>query len=325
MTRWLFRRLVVSIITMIGFSVLVFVLIRLAPGDPVDIMMDRLHSIGLTGAPLEQYRAALRADMGLDQPLPIQYLLWMREILVHGNFGFSLVSQQPAGTELVERLPATLLLMGSSLAFSIVVGIPLGIISATHEGHRLDGIVTAASLIVVAIPAFFFGLAAIYIFAANLRWFPPGGLTTPGQDTNPLDLARHLALPVLVLGSGGAGVMARYVRASILQTLGREYLTTARSKGLNDRTVLLQHALPNALLPVISLIGLSIGGLAAGAFVTEQLFTWPGMGRIALKAITDRDYPVIQAYALLTGVMVLLGNLIADVGYAVADPRIRLE
>jgi len=325
MTRWLTRRLIVSVITMIGFSVLVFVLIRMAPSDPVDLMLSRQRTGGLVGEALLRYKAQLRADLGLDQPLPLQYLYWVREILLHGNFGYSIMSDQPAADFLLQRLPATLLLMTCSLLFAFVVGIPLGIVSAVYRGRPLDGVVSAASLAVVAIPTFFLGLTLLYVFAANLHWLPSGGLATPGSDPDVVDIGRHLVLPVVVLGGASAGVVARYVRASILDTLGREYLMTARSKGLSGRVVLIRHALPNALLPVITLVGLSIGALAAGAFVVEQLFAWPGMGRIALKAITDRDYPVIQAFALLTGFMVLLGSLVADVGYAIADPRIRLE
>jgi peptide/nickel transport system permease protein len=327
MGRWLTRRLLITAITFVGISVLVFALMRMVPVDPVDLMLFNLRSAGgLTAEDIAHIREQMRRDLGLDQPIPLQYLFWVREALTHGSLGFSFSTGRSALEMVLERLPGTLQLMGLALVIELVVGIPLGIIAALRRNRLTDYVISAFGLSIVAVPTFFLALLAIYIFSVNMGLLPIGGMYTPTQPGFDLiDRVRHIAMPALILGLAGVGPVLRYVRTSILETLGKDYLVTARAKGLQRNPVVVRHAFPNALLPLITYVGLEIGRLMAGAFVVEQIFTWPGMGSLALTAIDGRDYPVIQAYAIVVAAVVLLGNLAADVAYGVADPRIRLE
>jgi peptide/nickel transport system permease protein len=327
MGRWLARRLIITGVTFIGIAVLVFTLMRLTPVDPVDLLLFNMRqSGGLTTEDIERIRATYRAALGLDQPIPIQFLLWAKEAITNGSLGFSFVSGRPALAMVIERLPPTMLLMGTALALQLIIGIPLGILAALRRNRFTDYIVSAFSLSVVAVPSFFLGLAAIYVFSVQLGVLPAGGMFTPTRRGIDLgDFLRHLAMPALVLGLAGVGPTVRYVRTAIIETLGKEYLVTARAKGLPRPKVVTRHAFPNALLPLITFIGIQIGQLMAGAFVVEQIFTWPGMGSLALDAINSRDYPVVQAFAITVAIVVLAGNLLADLAYGVADPRIRLE
>jgi peptide/nickel transport system permease protein len=327
MGRWLARRLIITAVTFVGISLLVFTLMRLTPVDPVDLLLFNLRqSGGLTTEDIERIRATYRAALGLDQPIPIQYLLWVKEAITNGSLGFSFVSGRPSLDMVVERVPPTLILMGSALALELIIGIPLGILAALRRNRFTDYIVSAFGLSVVAVPSFFLGLAAIYIFSVRLNVLPAGGMFTPtSRGVNLVDVARHLLMPALILGLAGVGPIIRYVRTSIIETLGKEYLVTARAKGLPRPAIIIRHAFPNALLPLITFVGIEVGRLMAGAFVVEQIFTWPGMGSLALDAINSRDYPVVQAFAITVALVVLAGNLLADLAYGVADPRIRLE
>ena len=323
MSRFLARRLLVSAVTLLGISVLVFALMRLAPGDPVDIQLfGRIQ--GLSPTDVVRVRAQLTHDLGLDQPLAVQYIIWLRDAL-QGNLGYSFVNSQSALGIILTHLSATVELMGVALIVSLVIGVPLGILAALKRNGIVDYLASIFGLSAAAIPSFFLALILIYVFAAKLRVLPPGDMFTPAQPRNVVDDVRHLVLPAIVLGFGSAGPILRYVRTSILETLGREYLVTARAKGLSPVSVIVRHAFPNALLPLITVMGLQVGQLVGGAFITEQVFNWPGMGRMAYDAILSRDYPVIQAFAVVVAIMVLIGNLLADVAYAFADPRIRLE
>ena len=327
MGRWLARRLIITAVTFIGITVLVFVLMRLAPVSPVDLLLFNMRNQGgLSSADIERIHNELARELGLDQPIPIQYFIWVQEVVTRGSLGFSFVFGRPSLTMVVERIPPTLILMGAALTLELLVGIPLGIIAALRRNRITDYIVSSFGLSVVAVPSFFLGLAAIYVFSAKLGWLPAGGMfNAKNKGVDVVDFFRHLIMPAMILGLSGVGPIIRYVRTSILETLGKEYLVTARSKGLPRTLVIVRHAFPNALLPLITVIGLQVGTLMAGAFITEQIFTWPGMGRLALDAINSRDYPVIQAFAVVTAIMVLMGNLLSDLAYGVADPRIRLE
>jgi len=327
MGRWLVRRLIITAITFIGITMLVFLLMRLAPVDPVDMFLNtKRQQGGLTTEDIQRVRANLAHALGLDLPIPIQYLVWLKEAITQGSLGFSFISGRPSLDMVVERIPPTLILMLTALALELIVGIPLGILAALRRNRITDYVVSTFGLSVVAVPSFFLGLAAIYIFSVKLNWLPAGGMfKASDKHVDFVDFLRHLALPAIILGLAGVGPVIRYVRTSILETLGREYLVTARSKGLPWTMVVIRHAFPNALLPLITVVGLQVGSLMAGAFITEQIFTWPGMGRLALDAILSHDYPVIQAFAVVTALMVLIGNLVADLAYGVADPRIRLE
>lgn len=327
MGRWLARRLIITAVTFLGISILVFTLMRLTPVDPVDLLLFNLRqSGGLTSEDIARIRATYRAALGLDQPIPIQYLLWAKEAVTNGSLGFSFVSGRPSLDMVVERVPPTLMLMGTALALELVIGIPLGILAALRRNRFTDYIVSAFGLSVVAVPSFFLGLAAIYVFSVRLNALPAGGMFTPtSRGIDVVDVARHLLMPALILGLAGVGPIIRYVRTSIIETLGKEYLVTARAKGLPRTAIIVRHAFPNALLPLITFVGIEVGRLMAGAFIVEQIFTWPGMGSLALRAINSRDYPVIQAFAITVAIVVLAGNLLADLAYGVADPRIRLE
>lgn len=327
MGRWLARRLIITAVTFLGISLLVFTLMRLTPVDPVDLLLFNLRqSGGLSTEDIQRIRETYRIALGLDQPIPIQYLLWVREAVTNGSLGFSFVSGRPSLEMVLERVPPTLILMGTALALELVIGIPLGILAALRRNRVTDYVVSAFGLSIVAVPSFFLGLAAIYVFSVRLNALPAGGMFTPtSRGVDLVDVARHLIMPALILGLAGMGPIIRYVRTSIIETLGKEYLVTARAKGLPRPAIVIRHAFPNALLPLITFVGIEVGRLMAGAFVVEQIFTWPGMGSLALDAINSRDYPVVQAFAITVALVVLAGNLLADLAYGVADPRIRLE
>lgn len=327
MTSWFLRRLLITGITFLGFTMLVFILMRLAPVSPVDMLLFNLRQQG--GLPAQDVQALhdrLARELGLDQPIPVQYLVWLKEVLTHGSLGFSFVTGRPSLDVVLERMGPTMLLMGTALLIELALAVPLGIIAALHRNRWTDYVISSFGLSVVAVPSFFLALAAIFVFSAELGILPSGGLSTPtkkGLDF--IDVGRHLLMPALVLGLSGVGPVLRYVRTSIVETLGQEFLVTARGKGLSVNQTVLRHAFPNALLPVITVIGLQVGTLLSGAFITESVFSWPGMGSLGLQSIFSKDYPVIQAFAIVTGATVLLGNVLADFAYGLADPRIRVD
>jgi len=325
--RWLLRRLLITLATFVGFTIIVFTLMRLSPVSPVDLMLFNLRQQGgLSAADIQRIHDELARQLGLDLPIPIQYVVWLKTFVTTGSLGFSFVTGRPSTDMVFERMPPTLLLLGSALIIELAFGIPLGILAALRRNRWLDYVVSSFGLSVVAVPSFFLGLTAIYIFSIKLGVLPSSGMFTPSSKSfDAIDRLRHLILPAFVLGLAGVGPILRYVRTSILETLGREYLVTARAKGLTVTQTVVRHAFPNALLPVITYVGLQVGLLMAGAFITESVFTWPGMGTLALHAIQSKDYPVIQAFAVIVGGLVLLGNVFADIAYAIADPRIRLD
>lgn len=327
MGRWLLRRLIITLVTFIGFTIIVFTLMRLSPVSPVDLMLFNLRQQGgLSAADMARIHDELARELGLDLPIPVQYVVWLKTFLTTGSLGFSFDTGRPSLDMVAERIPPTILLMGSALVIELVVGVPLGILAALRRNRLLDYIASSFGLSVVAIPSFFLGLTLIYLFSVRLGVLPASGMFTPtATSVDPVDWLRHLILPATVLGLAGVGPILRYVRTSILETLGKEYLVTARAKGLSVTTTVIRHAFPNALLPLITYVGLAVGQLVAGAFITESVFSWPGLGTLGLNAIQNKDYPVIQAFAVVVGGLVLLGNVFADLAYAIADPRIRLE
>jgi len=318
--RWLIRRILVSIPVLLGITILSFCFVRLAPGDPVRMMVNPEYMAG--GA--EDFIARKRAELGLDQPLPVQYVAWLGE-LSQGNLGYSFFDRRPVGDILKERIWPTTELMGTALLLALAFGVPLGLLAAIHQYSALDYISAVVSLATISTPSFFLGLAAIYIFSLKLNLLPTSGMFTAGEPRTVADDLHHLILPAVILGLNLAGPFVRYARSSLLEVIRQDYLTTARSKGLAARLVILRHALPNALLPLITVIGIQIPALFAGAVVIEQIFSWPGMGQLALAAITQRDYPVLMGFTMIIAVLVLLSNLAADIAYAVVDPRIRLS
>ena len=318
MIAFVLRRLLVSVIVLFGISIVLFGLLKLMPGDPAEMMLDPMSFRGDRAAAL----ARLRAELGLNRPVPIQYLSWMGQML-HGNFGFSYTDGRPVGAVILGRLWPTALLMGCALLIALVVGIPIGIVAALRRNTWRDYSITFASLLAISVPSFFLGLVGIYVLGMKLRWFPVGGLHSTG-DNGFGDLMYHLCLPAAILGFALAGPYVRYARASMMEVLGQDYLTTAASKGLSARQVIRRHGLPNALIPLVTVVAIQVPMLLGGAVVIEQVFALPGLGTLVLDSIQARNYPIVLAFVMAVAVLVLLCNLIADIAYAVIDPRIRV-
>jgi peptide/nickel transport system permease protein len=303
--------LLLFIVSMIGFGVL-----HLAPGGP----LAQFTAVGnLTAADL----ARLTHQMGLDRPLPEQYASWIGRLLV-GDWGRSYRDNQPVLWVVLGRLPATCELMFASAALAIAAGTVIGIRGALHHQGLFDMLATVGSMVALSVPTFWFGLVVIWIFSVHLGWLPAGSQSTIGAGS-PLDYLHHLIAPALVLSLVTVAIWSRYMRASMLEVVGQDYIRTARAKGLPRWRVVLHHAVRNALLPMITVAGLHLPTLLSGALVAETVFTWPGMGRLFLDSLEYRDYPVVMGVLMFSAVMVLLGNLLADLLYAIADPRIALQ
>lgn len=318
MVPFVIRRLLISVAVLIGISMVLFGLLRLMPGDPAQMMLDPLSFQGDRAAALSR----LRAQLGLDKPLPVQYLSWIWQ-LVRGHLGFSYVDGRPVAQVFLGRLGPTLLLMGSALFIAIVFGISVGVIAALRRNTWVDYGVTFVSLLAISVPSFFLGLVGVYVVGMQLHWLPVGGLHSTGINTFS-DLVRHLVLPAAILGFALAGPYVRYARASMLEVLGQDYQVTAMSKGLSPRQVVLRHGLPNALIPLITVIAIQVPLLLGGAVVIEQIFAIPGIGQLVLDSIQARNYPIVLSFVMGVAILVLACNLIADILYAVVDPRIRV-
>lgn len=314
MFTYILRRLLFMIPVALLVSFLTFMLLHLIPGDPARVLL------GEEATP--QTVAALQHQLGLDKPLPVQFALWFGQAL-HGNLGTSITLQQPVGQALLQRLPVTLELGTISLAFSLLLSIPLGVLTATHRNSWVDWLVNVSSLFGTAIPSFVLSLVLILVFAVALRIFPPGGYAPFTDD--PLSNIRDMVLPVIALSTGGVAVTLRQVRASMLEVMQQDYVRTARAKGLSERRVQYVHALRNSLLPVLTIIGLQIGSILGGAVIIETIFLWPGVGKLAVDSIFSKDYPVVQGVVLMVAFSYMLTNLLVDVSYVFLDPRIRLN
>jgi peptide/nickel transport system permease protein len=314
--RYLLHRLGQNLILLWLVSVIGFAVLHLAPGGP----LSQFALVpGLTQADL----ARIAHQMGLDRPLPVQYWEWFHRILV-GNWGRSYRDSQPVLTTIASHLFATFELMVSSTIIAVILGTWVGVLGAVRRYSLFDYLATIGAMIALSIPTFWFGLVVIYIFSVELRWLPAGNLYTIGNGSF-LDYMHHLIAPSLVLALVTIAIWSRYMRSSMLEVSSQDYIRTARAKGLSERRVLIGHALRNALLPMITIAGLQLPTLLSGALVTETVFTWPGMGRLFLDSIGYRDYPMVMGILMFSAVLVLVGNLLADIGYAVADPRIRLD
>lgn len=323
MARFLTRRVIQMIPLLLGISILAFLIIRLAPGDPTVVYIDPNKP-----PPSAEDLARLRSDLGLDDPVPVQYLRWLGNA-VQGDLGFSLSGRRPVTAEIGERLPNTLLLGGVSLLVTVILSIPIGILSAVYRYTLLDYAITLLSFIGLSVPGFVVALFLIQFFAVELRWLPSTGMRNVREEYTGLraaqDVAQHLILPAVALSAASIARWARYQRSSLLDVLNQDYIRTARAKGARERRVLWLHALRNALLPMITLGGLSIPQLVSGAFIIEFVFGWPGMGRLAVNAALKRDYPVIMGVTMISAIFIVVGNFLADVAYHWADPRIRYE
>lgn len=314
MAKYIVQRLLISLPVLFGVTLIAFFMMSLAPGDAVDMLI----SPGLS----EQDIALKRQALGLDEPIMVQYVKWLGE-LAQGNLGYSFTNRQPVTERISERIGPTLTLAFSALFLSYLIGVPIGVLSAVRQYSKLDYAATVFAFLGVSIPSFFFGLLVIYIFALKLDLFPTGGMQTIGAEFSLLDRLHHLMLPMIVLSLQNTGVVMRYTRSSMLEVIHQDYVRTARSKGMKSRAVMVGHALRNSLIPLITLAGLQFPFLLGGAIITEQIFNWPGMGRLTVEAINQRDYPTIMGLNLLIAVLVIFGNLAADVMYGVVDPRIR--
>ena len=318
MTAWVVRRVVIALPVLLGITFLAFAALSFAPGDPITARIDP----SLLAQQPPEWIEARRREYGLDQPLPVRYAVWLRGV-VTGDLGYSTVTRRAIADELRLRLPATAQLMGTALLIGVLVGIPAGIVCAIRQYSWLDYGLTGATMALISTPTFFVGLAGIYLFGVYLRVLPTAGMETLGAPSSLLDRLQHLILPATILGLANAAPLMRYTRASMLEVLGRDYLTTARAKGLAPMAVVIGHALRNALLPVLTVAGLLIPEIVAGAVVTEQIFAWPGMGQMAVRAAADRDPSMLMGVVLVVGIAVLVSNLLTDLAYAAADPRIR--
>lgn len=305
MVRYLIRRGVHSLLVLVGVSLLVFVLMRLT-GDPVFLLLP-------PDASQEQVER-LRADLGLDEPIPVQYGRFLLNAF-QGDFGTSYRTGQPAVEMVMDRVPATLALAGVAAAITVIIAVPVGIVSAKYRYTWIDDFGRGLALFGQAVPSFWLGIMLILIFSVRLGWLPPFGSGS----------WKHLILPGFTLGAYSAAIISRLLRSTLLEVLNADYIRTARAKGLTDQAVLYRHALKNAALPVVTMFGLQVGVLFGGAVITEFVFAYPGMGRLVLQAIGNRDFAVVQAFVLLVTVIIIAANVTVDMLYAVLDPRIKYQ
>lgn len=317
MSQYLTRRILMIPVLILGITLLDFVFINLTPGDPVTAIVNPNELVGLDPAAVEARREAL----GLNKPLIVRYGIWLKEMST-GNLGYSMVKSQPVDTMMWNGLKNTVTLMTLSLILSSIVGIVFGILSALRPHSFVDYLLTTFAFIGVGMPSFFFALILILFGSLKLGWFPTSGILTPGDGSIP-DRVQYMVLPLIALSINGAGSIMRYMRSSLIEVMHEDYVTTARAKGLKGNVVIMRHAVRNALLPIVTILGLHIPGLFSGAVIIETVFSIPGIGMTLVSAMNTKDYPVIMGGILLTGVLVLVSSLLADIAYAFVDPRIR--
>ncbi len=336
MVQYIGRRLLNLIPVLLGITLLVFAFLHLIPGDPAVVMS------GERATP-EQV-AALREQLGLNQPLPIQYLVFLGNLL-RLNFGTSIISGVPIAEEIRTRWPATFELSVAAMLVATIIGIPAGVLAAVRKNSAVDNLTMSGSLLGVSFPVYWLGLLLVYLFAVNLQWLPPSGRISidAGFNFKPItgfyvldallqgnfialkDVLAHLILPAITLGTIPLAILARITRSAMLEVLSQDYIRTARAKGLLERWVIFKHALKNALLPVVTIIGLQFGSLLGGAILTETIFSWPGIGSWIYEGILSRDYPVVQGGVVFVAVAFVLINLLIDLSYAFLDPRIQYQ
>jgi peptide/nickel transport system permease protein len=313
MTRFLIRRLLGAIPLLLGVAVLSFVFMQLAPGGP-DAMFARNARM------TEEALQAIRRNMGLDRPVHEQLLIWLGN-LARGDLGISYTQYRPVSQVIWDVVPNTLLLMGTGMLISLAAALTFGILAARRQYGFFDNFTSFISYFGLAMPVFWFGLMLQLLFAVRLGWLPSAGMQS-ASGGGVLDVARHLVLPAFTIAIGSIAGWSRYVRSSTIESLGQDYVRTARAKGMEERRVLIGHVLRNALIPFVTVVGIDVPLYLTGAVLTETVFSWPGMGRLFFDALTVRDYPVLMGILLLGAVLIVLGNLIADILYGVLDPRI---
>lgn len=313
MMKYILKKITLSIPLVFGITILDFILMNVM-GSPLELLIGPKVSAGAI--------AAKSAAFGLDKPIYIQYFYWLKEIF-SGNFGTSIRSNQPVLELIIERTGPTILLMGTALIISLILAFPIAIYSSSRKASKSDFIISGFSFLGISIPTFFLSLVFIYFFTIKLGWLPSSGMTTPGAEQSVSDVLRHMILPVSVLVVSTTGSNIRYIRASMIEVLSQDYIVTAESKGVGRFIVIYKHALRNALIPMITIIGMQIPVLFSGAVVIEQVFSWPGLGLTTMAAILNRDYPVIMGICLISALIVIISNLIVDIVYALANPKIK--
>ncbi|MEW6523921.1 MAG: ABC transporter permease [Bacillota bacterium] len=317
------RRLLGTIPMLLLVTFLTFSMMHLAPGGLSAVFIG-------ARVRLEEDRVAIMRHYGLDQPFHVRYLRWLGRV-IKGDLGYSLRYRRPVLEMIVERIPATLQLTIPSILVSVLVAIPVGVLSAVKQYSLADNLATIGAFLFVSSPPFFLGIVSILIFSVHLQWLPISGMSTLGLRHPTfwaflIDRLRHMIIPAgIVLGLGYTAGLIRYVRASMLEVLRQEYIRTARAKGLSERVVIYQHALRNSLLPVVTILGMWVPFIIGGSMIAEVISAWPGMGRLAVDAVFARDYPLVMGTLLIVAVLTVLGNLMADVAYALVDPRIRYD
>jgi peptide/nickel transport system permease protein len=316
MIGYIFRRILQAVPLLIGVSIIGFGLMHLSPGGPLAV-----YTLNPTIQAQDIER--IKIIFGLDQPLHIQYWKWATGMFT-GNWGYTFFGGRPVLGVILERLPATMILMGSALSIAIVLGLSIGVLGAVRRYSVFDTLATTGAMFALSFPTFWFGLMAIWIFAVNLRWLPSGGMYELGEEGNPLDLLRHLVLPTMVLALVITATWSRYARSSFLEVIGQDFMRTARAKGLTPRQRLFRHAFPNAAKPLIALLGVELPFLFSGALVTETIFGWPGMGRLFVDALGMKEYPILMGMVMFTAMFVIFANLLADIAIAAIDPRVRM-
>lgn len=313
MRRFIVRRLLQTLPMLFFVSIACFVMVKAAPGDPVlSFVTPNMHAEDIE---------RIRHNLGLDKPGYVQYFLWLKECLT-GNLGYSLINHKPVLDQILERLPATAGLMGSAILLAVLIAIPLGLLAGANRNRWVDKLVNSLSYIGISIPLFWLAILLMYFFSIKLHWLPSMGMRTIGI-TSPLDVIKHGILPCMVLAIGFLAVYVRYIRSSTISQLKEDYVQIQYAFGSGKKTILFRHVLKHVLLPIITLLGMSMGDLVTGAIVTETVFSWPGIGSLGMTAVRGMDYPVIMGITLFSSVMLIVGNLLADILYSFADPRIK--
>ncbi|RAP26781.1 peptide permease [Candidatus Marinamargulisbacteria bacterium SCGC AG-333-B06] len=318
MIRYIGKRLLALFPMLLGVTFIAFIIMKAAPGDPVGMFMDPSMNL--------QDIERIRSNLGFDKPIIIQYGIWLKNIMM-GDFGYSLISGKPALQAILERLPATLLLSISSLCLILLITFPLGILCGYKKDTVVDDSITVFSFLGLSMPSFWLGLMLILLFSFQLDLFPTSGFMNPLLYGEPFykkvgNIILHMCLPLLTIMIGGIAGLTRYNRFGIIKILGQDYITAARARGLSESRILFKHAFKNILLPIITLLGLDLPGLISGSYIIEFIFSWPGMGQLAIQSVFQRDYPILMATILFSSILIIIGTLIADICYAYIDPRI---
>jgi peptide/nickel transport system permease protein len=314
---YIIRRLLGALPLLLFISFVTYAMMALAPGGPAAVLGPR------GGGLSPEAIARLNALYGLDKPWYVQYFLWLKELVLHGSLGNSFVDHRPVIEKVLEKLPVTVEMIGLALLLTLVIALPIGIYAGAHRNSLVDNVSSVVGFVFYGVPIFWLSIVLIDVFAVQLRWFPSSGLSSLGAEGDPVDRLHHLALPVVAIALTSFVSWMRYQRSAVIEAMSSAYIRTARSKGLSEREVLFKHAFRNALLPIVTLLGLSLPALVGGAYFVEYVFSIPGVGYLTFSSIFSRDYPTIMAITMLTAVLIVAGNLLADIAYAVVDPRIR--